>query len=355
MSRLERYVATRMLIGFAMATVVLLPLFSLLDFAEQLEDVGRGRYSFRDALLYVTLLIPRRLVQLAPFIGLLGGIAGLSLLALHDELVALRAVGFSGSRLRRAAGLAALVLVLLYAALQGLVAPAAQQHAMSMRSALITGMARGDDGLGLWLRDRRQILHIGAMRHGRVPVDVELFRLDGAARLARYVYAGRAEIREDGTWELRDVTVKRFSGSETDSEQLARLEWTPFMDRELVEAIQQPPQSLGPVDLAAYVAYLRANDSPAARHALALWRMPAHGLMTIALALLAGAFVSGAAPREPLAPRLILGAFTGIVVFIGDEILAGVGLSLRIAPAVVALAPASGLLVVGVLLAGWRR
>ncbi|WP_026320873.1 LPS export ABC transporter permease LptG [Arhodomonas aquaeolei] len=355
MSRLERHVVTRFLAGFGIAAAVLVPLFSLLDLAEQLEDLGRGDYGFADALMYTALLVPRRLTQLAPFIGLLGGIVGLGLLAVHDELIAMRAVGFSAWRLRRATGLAAVALALMYAALQGVIAPAAQQYAVERRTELVAGMERGDGGPGLWLRDRRRILHIGAMRHGRVPVDVELFRLRGEARLARYVYAARAEIRSDGTWRLLDVTIKRFGGAETGSEQRASLEWTPFIDQARIEAMQKPPESLDPVDLAGYVAYLRANGSPSARYALILWRKAGRGLLIMALALLATAFVTGGAPRDPLAPRLVLGAFTGIAVFIGDEILASGGLSLGLPPAAIALVPAGSMLLLGAVLAGWRR
>ncbi|MCS4503120.1 Lipopolysaccharide export system permease protein LptG [wastewater metagenome] len=355
MSRLERHIVTRVLIGFGIAAAVLLPLFSLLDLAEQLEDLGRGGYGFVDALAHTALLVPRRLAQLAPFIGLLGGIVGLGLLAAHDELIALRAVGLSAWRLRRATGLAALALALVYVALQGAVAPAAQQHAIERRTEIIAGMDRGEGGLGLWLRDRHRILHIGAMRHGRVPVDVELFRLRGEARLARYVHAARAEIRGDGTWRLYDVTIKRFSGAESGSEHRASLEWKPFIDQARIAAMQRPPESLDPVDLAGYVAYLRASGSPSARYALVLWRKAGHGLLTIALTLLATAFVTGGAPRGALAPRLVLGAFTGIAVFIGDQILASTGLSLGLPPAAIALVPAGSMLVVGAVLAGWRR
>ena len=71
---INRYLIRQISAGLFIATLVLIPLFSFLDLLEQLDDVGEGFYQIEDAFLYVALLLPRRFIQLAPFIALLGKI-----------------------------------------------------------------------------------------------------------------------------------------------------------------------------------------------------------------------------------------------------------------------------------------
>ena len=49
---INRYLATQVLMGLGIATVVLLPLFGFLDLLDQLDDVGKGTYRVQDAFLH---------------------------------------------------------------------------------------------------------------------------------------------------------------------------------------------------------------------------------------------------------------------------------------------------------------
>ena len=95
MNVINRYLAAQVLMGLGIATVVLLPLFGFLDLLDQLDDVGRGTYRVQDAFLHTALLLPRRFIQLAPFIALLGNVIALGRLAVGSELTALRVAGVS--------------------------------------------------------------------------------------------------------------------------------------------------------------------------------------------------------------------------------------------------------------------
>ena len=95
MNVINRYLAAQVLMGLGIATVVLLPLFGFLDLLDQLDDVGKGTYRVQDAFLHTALLLPRRFIQLAPFIALLGNVIALGRLAVGSELTALRVAGVS--------------------------------------------------------------------------------------------------------------------------------------------------------------------------------------------------------------------------------------------------------------------
>ena len=83
MTLLENYIVRHIVSGLCIAAAILLPLFCLFDVIEQLDDVGEGFYQTKDAFMYVIYLIPRRFIQLAPFIALLGTVIGLGRLAVR--------------------------------------------------------------------------------------------------------------------------------------------------------------------------------------------------------------------------------------------------------------------------------
>src|SRR4051812_47770897 len=99
MTIINRYLALQIVMGLGIATAVLLPLFGFLDLLDQLDDVGKGTYQVKDAFLHTALLLPRRFIQLAPFIVLLGNVIALGRLAVGSELTALRVAGLSPTRI----------------------------------------------------------------------------------------------------------------------------------------------------------------------------------------------------------------------------------------------------------------
>ncbi len=124
MRTIDRYIAATVGIGFLAAAAMLLPLFGFLDLIAELDDVGEGSYKLSQALLVTMMLLPRRAVELGPFIALLGGIVGLGQLSVNSELTAMRTAGLTVTRIGMPALGAGLALALgLAAADQSVVSP----------------------------------------------------------------------------------------------------------------------------------------------------------------------------------------------------------------------------------------
>ena len=75
---LARYFVIAILRGYVIVAMALLALFALFAFMEEAGDIGEGAYSARDALLFVAMGLPVTLLDLAPFIVVLGTIFGLA-------------------------------------------------------------------------------------------------------------------------------------------------------------------------------------------------------------------------------------------------------------------------------------
>ena len=99
MKILDAYIGQVLLRGMLLVALILLPLFTLLDLVQQLDDIGNGNYGLVDALIYEVFLMPSYLLSLMPFTALLGTSMALGGLAHTNELTAMRASGVSIQRI----------------------------------------------------------------------------------------------------------------------------------------------------------------------------------------------------------------------------------------------------------------
>jgi len=338
MSTVHRYLATRIGFGLLVATAVLLPLLSFFDFEAELGNVGQGAYQLRDALLYTAFLLPRRFVELVPFITLLGTVLALGLLAVRFELIILRAAGRSPLQIALAPLGVGVVLLVCTVLLDQFVASPLHQQALASRNAALGDSAELGDDLGIWARNENQILHIGEMLYETRAGDVEIFQLDEQGLLHRRIHAAYADIDGNGLWRLNEVSLRTFDAGRMWPEQRGTMQWRSFLQPREIDTLTKPPESLSPTELYRHVQFLRGTGQEYRAYALALWRKAGNLLITVAMLLLAIPFVFGAV-RTGLGSRLVLAALTGIGVYLLDQIVANAGLMLNINPALVALMP----------------
>jgi lipopolysaccharide export system permease protein len=334
----ERYLARSIASGLAAAAAVLLPLFAFLDLVSQLDDVGTGFFRAVDAFLCTALLVPRRLVQLAPFIALFGTVIALGRLAVTSELIAMRAAGLSPSRIGGLALKVGLLLVVMTALVDQFIAPPAQQFMITHRSEALAKSTELGSELGIWTRDARHFVRIGNPGVLRTPAEIEILRLDSGGLIEEYLYAERADIDSGNEWLLHGVTRKRFTADSIQTTFESEYSWKPFLDPGQIETLTRPVEALSPVELYRYARYLGETGQRADPYLLALWRKLGTGLMLVAMVLLAVPFVFGSI-QTGLGFRLVLASVVGLGVFLLDQIIANAGLLLGISPLPLAVAP----------------
>ena len=346
MSAIEAYLMRRISMGLLIAAAVLLPLFSFFDLIEQMEDVGQGFYRVQDAFYIVLLLLPRRLIQLLPFIALIGNVIALGRLALNSEIIAMRAAGLSPARISLASFKVGLSLLLLLGVLEQVVAPELQSKAIAHRLEALDQSAELGEDLGIWTRDENRVLRLGEAISAAYVRDVEIFTLDEQGLLRAYIQAQGAEIISNDRWNLHDVTIKEFAGTRVSATSSGRLDWRPFLSAERVATLTRPADSLSPTDLYRHVHYLKNTGQQHDEISLAYWRKFGAGLIMLAMLLLSAPFVFGSI-RAGIGYRLALAGITGICVYLLDQILSNTGLLLDLNHALVALTPGLALMFIG--------
>lgn len=351
---IDSYLIGNLFLGFAAAAALLLPLFSTLDLVGELDDVGKNGYRLIEAFEVVVMTLPRRAVELGPFIALLGGIAGLGQLSMTHELSILHTAGISLWRIGMTALLAGLALALALAALDEFVASPLQQKALHLRAqAMTTGAeGRGKEG-SVWGRRAGEIVRIGALQFGRVPVHLEIFSFDDRYRLEKYIFAEYADIQPEGIWRLHKVQLKRWNGDEQSIERHDQLLWRSVLPDTRLNEITLPAESLSTRQLYRYVQFLRHTAQPAAQYEVALWQKLGVPLLTLAMILFSIPFTVGRGRAKGLGGKLAIGAVVGLLIYMADQILVNLGLLFKLEPLLVGMLPA--LVLLGIAMALVRR
>lgn len=339
-----RYIAYQVLIGFVISTAILLPLFSFFDLLDQLDDVGRGTYRVKDAFLYTTMLLPRRFIQIAPFVALLGTVIALGKLAVNSELIAFRVAGVSPLRISFAPLSVGMLLLLTVAILEQFIAPQLQQKAITYRAIALEQSAELGRNLGIWTRNEHNILRIGQIVNNKRAADIEILQLNPEGFLLKHTIAEFADIMDDETWQLSNAVIRTFKDeSHITVNHESSVSWSSFVNPDDIATLTKPPESLSPLELVRHVEFLRSTGQEADSYALALWRKAGSALMTIAMLLLSIPFVFGSI-RSGLGNKLVFAALIGIAVYLLDQIIANAGLILSLNPAFIALAPGFALI-----------
>lgn len=351
MTLLERYIADSTAKSLVLVSAGLTSLFSLLELVNQLRDVGKGSYHLIDALGYVLLTAPARVLQLMPVSMLLASLFALGGLANRNELTSMRAAGMSLNRIVGAVfRLAAVTIVLLFLAAQ-FVIPAAEQRAQTLRLARLSPASvplRTENSF--WVQGNREYLNVRDFASGNVPQDIEIYTFTDDGELARYVHARTADIHPDATWVLRDVLEKRFIANEVETEHLESLVWHSFLRAQQVGLLILPPESMQPIGLFQYVRDLKRRHAPAAQYAQELWAKIDIPIAMAAMILIAVPFVLGPLRAHSTGARIVIGALIGIVFSLVQEIASYLGQLANVDPALTAIAPSLVLMVIGLYL-----
>lgn len=339
MSTLDRYIGMSIAKGFLLVACVLMAVFSLVQFVEELEDVGEGVYQTSDALLFILLTIPNRLLELAPITALLGCIVALGMLARGSELIAMRAGGMSMLRLIGSAMKTGVVLMVAVALSSQFVAPPIQQTADKHRSLAVSGTGTLLKDNGFWSRDGHRFFNVREMRNGRIPTEIDIYEFDTDGRLHRHLYAARADTEDPREWRLVDVGQKIIDGQHIVSEHFGSIGWEPFLTEREIRVLVLPVRSLSLTDLYQYIQYLEDIGQDTDRVELTFWQKLTLPLRTGALMLLALPFVFGSLRTSSFGKHLMVGIASGLAFYLLDQITANLGLLMSISAPVTAFIP----------------
>jgi lipopolysaccharide export system permease protein len=304
--------------GYALVAASLLALFALFEFIDRAGDVGRANFGMVDAAAVVALNLPARLVDLSPFVALLGVVYGLGTFVRSQELIAMRTVGLAPLRLAVLSAVATLLFFVVMVGVELAARPMAQQaHMLHMTQTSQDGTLFGADGI--WIQHEGLFVNIESLARGGAPSGIRMYEFGNDLTLRRFLHANRAELRSAGAWELRDVLEKRFENGSVVTETFPTLSWTPPW-RHTTALYELPVESLSLHEVNQQRIYLAEEQRPNALYALEFWRRLLTPLSGMVFALFAAPFVLGVGPRASMGGAVALGVANALGIFLVQQI-----------------------------------
>jgi lipopolysaccharide export system permease protein len=344
---LRGYLVFAVFRGVATVLAVLVVVTSAIEFVGQLNDVGTGDYDLQAALIYIGLRIPRTIFTTLPIAALIGGLLSLGNLAVHRELVVMRASGISSWQLLSAVGLAGFALAVLMVLLGESLAPSLGAYANDMRTRTMHDELAAAKGQATWLRDGDRFVSLrrqaGDLGYGG---GVLMFEIGAEQELKEIARADSADLDSANRWVLANYaeTVFDASGIAVRSERESTESYG--LNPDLLELSVVREDLLDTPSLERYIGYLRANGLDAHRYLVAYWSRIASVVSVVVMTTLALPFVFGSLRSAAAGSRLVVGLVIGLSYYVSGEVLRSAGAVYGLDPLLIAWAPTAVLVLV---------
>lgn len=338
MKVLDAYLGRTVIAGTLLALFMLLAVDLFFAFSNEIQDLGVGDYTVKDAFVYVGLTIPRRIHEVFPMAALLGSLLSLGALASNSELVAIRAAGVSVLRIARSVLMAGLVMLAIAAAIGEWLAPWAEQQAQQRRAQAQAQAITFKSAHGFWARDSRRYINIRQILPDTRLRGVQVYELadDGALRMV--LRAETAEHMRDA-WRLTDVQRGDVRDRAFDLTRVERLDWPSLLSPQLLSVVTIDPRNLSARDLSRYARYMRDNNLDAGRYELAFWQRMVAPIAGLVMLFLSIPFVFGPLRDAGTGQRLLWGVLTGVAFYLFNQTTSHLGLVYGMPPLLSALIP----------------
>lgn len=345
----DRYIGTTVVASVAVVLVVVAALLMFGSIAGDIDDVGRGRYTFWLAMLVAIYALPGQLYEAFPVTALLGTIFGLGILATHSELTAMRSAGIAATRILSAVLKAALLLIIVVVAIGETVAPWLSERSTELRVKALTDQVEVDTKRGLWARQGPDFVHIRHVDRDGALHDLQIYELGPQSELQRVVHAKQGQYDGD-TWTLIGVTMTSFSEERVEREVHTKMRWDSLLKPELVNVVRIEPERMSTPELHAYLQYLKNNGLDARRYEQTYWGKLFRPLTIVAMVVLAVPFVFGSLRSVGMGARGFGGFAVGVVFYLVNQIVGQMGVVYQIPPMLTASLPTIALMAVAIIL-----
>lgn len=349
MSVLTSYMVKEILKGSFVALILLLTLFNLFTFSDELKSLGVGNYGLRQIFYYLALTSPRVCYELIPSSALLGSLFILGAMGNNRELIAMRAAGLSVQRIIAAVMAAGAILVVVSLLIGEFIAPTTERKAQVIKVTAKNQKVLAHTRYGIWLREGNKFINVRKIEDSGKLANISIYQIDENRRLSETLHAEQALFLGNQQWKLlnikkSEISVDQMSANSQD-EQIRKSSIAP----DILKIAVVSPDNLSLVDLALYIDFLKENHQKSQIFEMAFWGRLVNPLITFVMLLVSAPFVIGVKRGVSVGGRMMIGVIIGMGFNIIDKIAGHIGLIYDFNPALMAVAPSLTVLTLALL------
>src|SRR3990167_9063522 len=210
MNILTRYIAQFVLLATGLVLIILIGVESFIEFLGQLPDLSVAHYGILQAIFFVLLQIPADVYQFFPVACLLGSLIGLGWLASSNELLIVRASGYSVMRVTMAVVAAAMVMLLIVTIIGEMVAPPLVSFAETKKAEAMQRLTGVQALQGVWLYHGDDFIHVDQINSETSQTGILVYDFIGT-KLQRIISAKKG-VAQERFWDLQQVSELDFTG-----------------------------------------------------------------------------------------------------------------------------------------------
>ena len=339
MNVLTGYIVREVLKGSFVAIILLLTLFNLFTFSDELKDLGKGSYGLKEIFFYLTLTSPRVFYELVPASALLGSLFILGAMGNHRELIAMRAAGLSVLGIIKAVMVAGAILVIISILVGEFIAPVTERMAQLIKVSAQNKQLLMNAKYGLWLREGKKFINVRQIVDDGHLADISIYELDDQQRLHEALHAEEAVFLGHQQWNLKNIKKSEISTQQMQASTLSEQLWKSSIAPNLLKIVVVNPNNLSLVDLNSYIGFLKKNHQKSRAFQLAFWGRVVNPLVTFIMLLLSAPFVIGVKRGVSVGARMMIGVVIGMGFNIIDKIVGHLGLIYDLNPLLIAFIP----------------
>lgn len=311
MKTLTRHLSREVAAASLLVLAAFVVLFAFFDFLGELDQVGKGGYQLKHAVIFVVLTIPSRVYEIMPIAVLIGALYALTQLARHSELTVMRASGVSTLRLLGSLMRIGVLFVVTTFLIGEYVAPPLERVAQKWRLRSTNSALPQELRTGVWMRDGMQFINVRKAQPDSGLEGVRIYELDETHHMRTATSAERAEYTEEG-WVLAGVVQTHFFADHTEVLRQARLPWQTSLSPEMLNVGMVQPERMSIGNLSDYVRHLEDNSQRTGRYSVAFWKKIIYPFAVLVMLGLALPFCLGSQRTGNVSARVFLGVMLGM-------------------------------------------
>lgn len=342
MKVLSLYIAKEILKGSLIALLILLTLFNLFTFADELKDIG-SHYGLKEIFYYLALTSPTVIYELVPASALIGSLFVLGSMGNNRELIAMQASGLPVMGIIKATMLAGLALATLAILVGEFIAPLGERLGQQIK---INDRIIMNSEYGLWLREGTNFINVRRVEDDGKLANISMYELDEKGHLLHAKHASKATFLGKKTWRLEDIKQSTISTQHIQVSHEAEQTWKSTIAPNLLNIFVVDPAKLSLYDLVMYVEFLKGNHQKSHAYEVAFWGRVISPLTTFIMMLVSAPFVIGIHRGVSVGARIMIGVTIGMGFNIFDKIINHVGLIYNLNPPLMAILPSLSVLAI---------
>lgn len=344
---IRNIVKTTLLVG---AIILCLDIF--FSFVAESKYVTRyPHYQYTQAAGYIALSLPAKLTEFLPSIVLIGSLLGMGLLASNNELIAMRAAGYSKTRVVMAGMKAGFIFSVVMLLMNQFVTPITRVMAKEYRL-LGHGKTVPNSLTNYWSKIENSqgetFVRIGQLNAQGVLNDVMVLNKKGLV-LNSKTTAQSASYRE-GQWVFEQGETYTFDAERVETTRFENLVVDNFLPPDVYTLAKITPRTLPMSNLYEYTRYLKANNLDYYPYQRAFWNKISSALSILVMILIAMPFVFSDRRSGNAGARLLTGIVVGMTYHIFSQVIGNLGQIYQWNALVSAFAPLLVFVVLGIVL-----